>query len=213
MYKLFIKRLIDLTAAMAGFMLFFPVIAIVATALTFSLKGSPFFFQKRAGKKGKIFRIVKFKTMTDERDASGVLLPDEKRLTRVGALVRKTSIDELPQLFNVITGEMSLIGPRPLLPEYLPHYTPEQNQRHEVRPGITGLAQVKGRNQIVFSRRIKYDVFYVHKLSFFLDFKILYMTLATVLLKSSFVVNGQTVDQVDDLGLSRNLSSNHFKKK
>ena len=151
--------------------------------------------------------------MNDKVDQEGVLLPDAERLTKIGGFVRKTSLDEIPQLINVLLGDMSLIGPRPLLPEYLPLYTDIQKKRHEVRPGITGLAQVKGRNEMLFSERMRNDVYYVEHLSFFLDIKIIFMTIKSVLFKSKSIVLGQTVDEVDDIGLSKNLSSNHFKKK
>ncbi|MGB8376427.1 MAG: sugar transferase, partial [Salegentibacter sp.] len=142
--------------------------------------GKPFFFQSRPGKNGEIFRIVKFRTMTDARDAKGDLLPDSERLTGAGKIVRKTSIDEIPQLFNVLKGEMSLIGPRPLLPQYLEIYSPRQSRRHEVRPGITGWAQVNGRNAISWSRKLEYDVWYVEHISFLLDMKIFFKTLKKV---------------------------------
>lgn len=213
MYKKLFKRLIDLFLAIIIFTVISPVFLIVVTVLIFANSGSPFFFQKRPGKHEKIFKLVKFKTMNDKKDSSGVLLPDSKRLTKVGKFVRKTSLDEIPQLFNVIKGDMSLIGPRPLLPEYLPLYTDEQKLRHNVRPGITGLAQVKGRNLMKFSERFKNDVYYVKNLSLFLDLKIIFMTINSVFFKKSEIINGQTVDDVDDLGISKHLSSNHFKSK
>jgi lipopolysaccharide/colanic/teichoic acid biosynthesis glycosyltransferase len=150
--------------------------------------------------------------MNDKKDTHGNLLPDAARLTKIGQFVRKTSLDEIPQLLNVLIGEMSLVGPRPLLPDYLPMYSETQRKRHDVRPGITGLAQVKGRNTMKFSERLINDVYYVENLSFFLDIKILFLTVRSVLFKSGTVINGQTVDDVDDIGLSKNLSSNHFKK-
>lgn len=149
--------------------------------------------------------------MTDAKDAQGNLLPDAERLTAVGKLVRKTSLDELPQLINVLKGDMSLVGPRPLLPEYLEIYTDEQKLRHKVKPGITGLAQVKGRNIMKFSERLKNDLYYVKNVSLSLDLKIFIWTLRSVLFKSNTIILGQTVDEIDDIGLSRNLSSNHFK--
>ena len=151
--------------------------------------------------------------MNDKKDAEGNLLSDAQRLTPIGAFVRKTSLDEIPQLINVLKGDMSLIGPRPLLPEYLSVYNKEQKKRHLVRPGITGLAQAKGRNLMKFSERLKNDVYYVNNLSFCLDIKILGLTLKVVIFKRSSIVLGQTVDEIDDIGLSKNLSSNHFKKK
>jgi undecaprenyl phosphate N,N'-diacetylbacillosamine 1-phosphate transferase len=211
MYKYFLKRIIDFITAIAGLLILSPILLLVTIGLTIANEGRPFFFQLRPGKRGKIFKILKFKTMNDKKDAEGVLLSDAKRLTTIGSLVRKTSLDELPQLLNVVKGDMSLIGPRPLLPEYLPMYNEVQKRRHEVRPGITGLAQVKGRNQMKFSERLKNDVYYVNHLSFFFDIKILVMTVQSVIFKTNTVVIGQTVDDVDDIGLSKNLSSNHFK--
>lgn len=213
MYKKLFKRLIDLFVAIITFIVILPVFLVVTIVLTIANSGSPFFFQKRPGKNEKIFRLIKFKTMNDKKDTSGVLLPDSKRLTKVGKFVRKTSLDEIPQLLNVIKGDMSLIGPRPLLPEYLPLYTEEQKLRHIVRPGITGLAQVKGRNLMKFSERFKNDVYYVKNLSLLLDIKIIFMTINSIFFKKSEIINGQTVDDVDDLGISKNLSSNHFKTK
>lgn len=151
--------------------------------------------------------------MNDKVDAQGNLLSDADRLTGIGKFVRKTSLDEIPQLLNVIKGDMSLIGPRPLLPEYLPMYDKVQKRRHEVRPGITGLAQVKGRNQMLFSERLKNDVYYVDHLSLLLDIKIIILTIRSVLFRSNTIVSGQTVEDIDDIGLSKNLQSNLFKKK
>lgn len=212
MYKLFFKRVIDFTFSLIFLIVFSPIFIFVMLGLFFINNGKPFFFQKRAGKNDEIFEIVKFKTMTDKKDDNGDLLPDSERLTSFGAFVRKTSLDELPQLFNIFKGEMSLIGPRPLLPEYLEFYSDYHKRRHLVRPGITGLAQVKGRNQMKFSERFNNDVYYVENISFGLDIKIIFLTIKSVLFKSSTIVNGQTVDEVDDLGISRNLSKNHFKK-
>jgi len=212
MYKLFFKRLIDFILVLIFLLVFSPIFLFVMIGLSIVNHGSPFFFQKRAGKNDKIFKIIKFKTMNDKKDDNGILLPDTDRLTSFGAFVRKTSLDELPQFFNILKGEMSLIGPRPLLPEYLEFYSDYHKKRHLVRPGITGLAQVKGRNQMKFSERFNNDVYYVEHLSFILDCKIIILTIKSVLFKSSTVVNGQTVDEVDDLGISRNLSKNHFKK-
>lgn len=213
MYKNFFKRIIDFFAAFFGLILLSPIFIIVTIGLFFANQGKPFFFQKRPGKNEKIFKIIKFKTMNDKKDSEGNLLPDAERLTKIGSFVRKTSLDEIPQLINVLKGDMSLIGPRPMLPEYLPLYSEKHKQRHNVKPGITGLAQVKGRNTMKFSERFDNDVFYVNNLSFLLDLKIVLLTIKSVLFKSSTIVNGQTVDDVDDLGISRNLSSNHFKKK
>ena len=213
MYKHFGKRLFDVVFASVAFLVFLPAIAIVLALLAIANNGQPFFFQLRPGRDEKLFTIIKFKTMNDRKDSSGRLLSDADRLTNVGRFVRKTSLDELPQLINVILGDMSLIGPRPLLPEYLAHYTNVEKRRHDVRPGITGLAQVKGRNQMKFSERLKNDVYYVDNLSFSLDFEVFLLTIKTILFKSKTVVHGQTVDEVDDIGLSRNLSSNHFNNK
>ncbi|WP_051891301.1 sugar transferase [Chryseobacterium sp. JM1] len=212
MYKLFIKRIIDFILALIFLLIFSPIFLFVMIGLWMVNQGSPFFFQKRAGKNDQIFKIIKFKTMNDKKDSDGVLLPDTERLTSFGSFVRKTSLDELPQFFNILKGEMSLIGPRPLLPEYLEFYSEYHKRRHWVRPGITGLAQVKGRNQMKFSERFNNDVYYVENLSLTLDIKIIFLTVKSILFKSSTIVNGQTVDEVDDLGISRNLSKNHFKK-
>ena len=212
MYKNLIKPIFDISTALVGLILISPIFLVVWLLLCYYNQGSPFFFQKRPGKNGQIFSIIKFKTMNNKKDSNGVLLPDSVRLTKIGSFIRKTSIDEIPQLFNVIKGDMSLIGPRPLLPEYLSLYTEEQKKRHLVRPGITGLAQVKGRNVMKFSERFINDVYYVNNLSFILDCKILLMTIESVLFNSGTIVNGQTVDEVDDVGVSKNLNSNHFKK-
>lgn len=198
--------------AFFGLLLLSPVFIVVTIALYFANSGKPFFFQLRPGKDERIFKIVKFKTMNDKTNEKGELLPDTERLTYIGAFVRKTSLDEIPQLINVLKGDMSIIGPRPMLPEYLPLYSEKHKRRHNVRPGITGLAQVKGRNQMKFSERFDNDVYYVENISLGLDIKIIILTIKSVLFKSSTIVNGQTVDEVDDLGISRNLSSNHFKK-
>ena len=185
MYRRFFKRVIDISAS-AGVLLVLAVpLGAVSLWLHFANKGAgAFFFQDRPGKNGKIFRIAKFKTMTDERDSQGNLLPDEIRLTKVGRLVRSTSIDELPQLWNVLKGDMSLIGPRPLLPEYLPLYSPEQARRHEVRPGITGWAQCHGRNAISWARKFELDVWYVDNVSFKTDCSVVWTTLKKVLKRS-----------------------------
>lgn len=212
MYRNGIKIILDFLAALLLLLVLSPIFILVLLVLAVVNGGSPFFYQTRPGKNEKLFKIIKFKTMTDKTDASGMLLPDADRLTGFGKFVRKTSLDELPQLFNVLAGDMSLVGPRPLLPEYIPLYTEEQKKRHLVKPGITGLAQVRGRNQMLFSQRFKNDVFYVENLSFYLDLKILLLTISSVLFKSRTVVLGQTVDEVDDVGLSRNLDANHFKK-
>ncbi len=176
MYRRFLKRFFDFLAALSAFFVLSPVFVITAIVLTFSNRGKPFFFQSRPGMNGEIFKIFKFKTMNDKKDKSGELLPDSDRLTSFGRLVRKLSIDEIPQLLNVIKGDMSLVGPRPLLVEYLPLYSLEQDRRHSVKPGITGWAQVNGRNAISWEKKFEYDVWYVDHLSFSLDLKILFLT-------------------------------------
>lgn len=182
MYAHFFKRLFDFTIALIAILCLSPILIVVTIWLHFANKGAgAFFTQERPGKGENIFRVVKFKSMTDERDTNGNLLPDEKRLTKIGNLIRKTSIDELPQLFNVLKGDMALIGPRPLLVQYLKIYTPEQHRRHEVRPGITGWAQVNGRNAITHTKKIEYDVWYVDHLTMALDIKIIFMTIHNVL--------------------------------
>lgn len=184
MYKHFFKRLIDFTIALVALSIIWPFLLIVTIWLHFANKGAgAFFFQQRPGKDGKIFKVIKFKTMTDERDAKGVLLPDADRLTKVGSFVRSTSIDELPQLINVLKGDMALIGPRPLLVQYLPLYSKEQMRRHEVRPGISGWAQCHGRNQISWTEKFKLDVWYVDNLSLLTDLKVIFITIKKVLFR------------------------------
>jgi lipopolysaccharide/colanic/teichoic acid biosynthesis glycosyltransferase len=180
MYKTFIKRFLDFSIALIGLVLILPLFILVIVGLFFANQGKPFFFKIRPGKKGQLFKIIKFKTMNDKKDNEGNLLSDAERLTKIGAFVRKTSLDEIPQLLNVIKGDMSLIGPRPLLPEYLPLYNDFQNKRHEVKPGITGWAQVNGRNAISWQQKFEYDVWYVENVSFLLDLKILYQTIKKV---------------------------------
>lgn len=182
MYAHCLKRLFDFTFALLAIICLSPLLLVVTIWLHFANKGAGAFFkQERPGKDAKIFRVVKFKSMTDERDADGNLLPDAQRLTKIGKVIRKTSIDELPQLFNVLKGDMALIGPRPLLVKYLPLYSKEQMRRHEVRPGITGWAQVNGRNAITHTKKFEYDVWYVDHLSLALDLKIIFMTINNVL--------------------------------
>lgn len=204
------KRMIDLSFSAIGILLLLPLFIVVFVMLSIANDGRPLFFQKRAGKKGRIFTVIKFKTMNDKTGNDGNLLSDAERLTKIGAFIRRTSLDEIPQLFNIFKGDMSLIGPRPLLPEYLPYYTPEQQRRHEVRPGITGLAQINGRNMLKFSERFLLDVEYVNTVSFILDCKIFWKTIFKT--GSKGVVHGQTVDEVDDLGISKGLAANHFKR-
>jgi lipopolysaccharide/colanic/teichoic acid biosynthesis glycosyltransferase len=179
-YNKYIKRIIDFSIALVAFFFFFPIFVIVFIGLYIANHGKPFFFQLRPGKKGQLFKIIKFKTMNDKMDGDGNLLPDAFRLTKIGAFVRKTSLDEFPQLLNVLKGEMSLIGPRPLLPEYLSLYNDTQKRRHEVKPGITGWAQVNGRNAISWQQKFEYDVWYVNHVSFLLDCKIVYLTINKV---------------------------------
>ncbi len=180
MYRIVFKRLIDLVIAGIAFILAFPFFLLTAIVLYFLNAGKPFFFQVRPGKYGQLFTVIKFKTMNDKKDAKGVLLPDAERLTTFGKWVRKTSMDEIPQLLNVIKGDMSLIGPRPLLVEYLPLYNTSQTKRHDVRPGITGWAQVNGRNAISWERKFELDVWYVEHLSWQLDLKIVFLTVFKV---------------------------------
>lgn len=191
MYKNFFKRLFDFSAALIGFIVISPIFIFVVVGLYFSNKGKPFFFQLRPGKEEKLFNIIKFKTMTDGKDSAGQLLPDDQRLTGIGKFVRKTSLDEIPQLLNVIKGDMSLIGPRPLLPQYLPLYNPIQKRRHEVRPGITGWAQVNGRNAISWEQKFEYDVWYVNHISLYLDIKILIKTVKKVFIREGISAEGQ----------------------
>lgn len=191
-YRRFLKRTIDIIASGGALVLLSPLIGITAIWLHFANKGAgTFFFQERPGWNSKIFKVVKFKTMTDERDSNGKLLPDAQRLTKVGRFVRSTSIDELPQLWNVLKGDMSLIGPRPLMVKYLPLYSPEQARRHEVRPGITGWAQINGRNNITWQKKFEYDVWYVDNISFILDCKIIIETLKKVICRSDINKEGQ----------------------
>lgn len=181
MYKCFFKYILDFTVSFIGLLIISPVLLIVTIVLVIQNKGTPFFLQTRPGKNQKAFKIIKFKTMTDERDSDGNLLPDIDRMTKLGKIIRKLSIDELPQFLNVIKGDMSLIGPRPLLFKYIPLYSQEQLRRHEVKPGITGWAQVNGRNSISWTKRFELDVDYVDNLSFLLDIKILYLTVLKVI--------------------------------
>ena len=180
LYRNFLKRVLDLVVSLFAFCLLLPLFIVVTALLFIANQGSPFFVQPRPGKKGRIFRLVKFKTMNDKKDAVGNLLSDAERLTGIGKFIRKTSLDEIPQLINVIKGEMSLIGPRPLLVEYLPLYNDTQKRRHDVRPGITGWAQVNGRNAIGWKEKFELDVWYVDHVSFRLDCKIILFTLMKV---------------------------------
>jgi len=180
LYSNFFKRLIDFVIAVTAFVVLSPVFVIAVIFLLIANNGKPFFLQARPGKHGRIFKVIKFKTMNDKRDANGALLPDADRLTAVGSFIRKTSMDEMPQLLNVIKGDMSLVGPRPLLIEYLPLYNETQQKRHDVRPGITGWAQVNGRNAISWAQKFDYDVWYVSNITFWLDIKIMFMTVEKI---------------------------------
>ena len=191
MYKNFIKPAIDFVLALVGFLFLSPVFVLVMIGLFFANDGKPFFFQLRPGKDGKIFKIIKFKTMTDKKDENGNLLPDADRLTKIGSFVRKTSLDEIPQLLNVIKGDMALVGPRPLLPQYLELYNDFQRRRNEVKPGITGWAQVNGRNSISWEKKFEYDVWYVDNVSFLLDIKIQIMTVLKVVKSEGINEQGQ----------------------
>ena len=185
------KRYLDIIISLIVILLISPLLLVTMTCLYFVNKNAGiFFFQQRPGKNGKIFKVIKFKTMTDDRDPDGNLLPDEERLTQIGKFVRASSIDELPQLINVLKGDMSLIGPRPLLPQYLPLYSKGQARRHEVRPGITGWAQVNGRNAISWTKKFELDVWYVDHCSFLLDLKIIYLTLVKVFCRSDINKEG-----------------------
>lgn len=189
MYKHFFKRFFDLFIVLSILVIIWPILLVIAICLHFANKGSgTFFYQERPGRNGKIFKIVKFKSMTDEKDENGVLLPNKQRLTKVGAFIRKTSIDELPQLWNVLKGDMALIGPRPLLIQYLPYYTKREQLRHTVRPGITGWAQVNGRNNLSWNEKLAYDVFYVEHLSIILDLKIIFRTILNILKRKDIEV-------------------------
>ncbi len=192
MYRNFFKRFFDFWISLIALICISPILLVVTIWLHFANKGAgAFFFQERPGKDGKIFKVIKFKTMTDERDENGELLPDEDRLTKVGEFVRSTSIDELPQLINVLKGDMALIGPRPLLVKYLPRYSPEQMRRHEVRPGISGWAQCHGRNAISWTEKFKLDVWYVDHVSLWTDVQVIWITVMKVLKRADINEAGQ----------------------
>lgn len=213
MYKHFFKRFLDFWISLIALICISPILLVVTIWLHFANKGAgAFFFQERPGKDAKIFKVIKFKTMTDERDENGELLSNEQRLTKIGRLVRAASIDELPQFINVLKGDMALIGPRPLLTWFLPLYTAEQARRHEVRPGITGWAQVNGRNTVSYSQKFKYDVWYVDHLSFMTDVKIVMTTIKNVLSRKD-IANG-IQNEVDDLGWAekRKWAEQEFEK-
>ena len=196
LYKSFFKRIIDFVIVALALLFLSPFLIVVTIWLHFANKGAgAFFFQERPGKNAKIFKVIKFKTMTDERDENGKLLPDAQRLTKVGKFVRSTSIDELPQLINVLKGDMALIGPRPLLVKYLPLYSKEQARRHEVRPGITGWAQVNGRNAISWTKKFELDVWYVDHCSMMLDFKIVFTTIKKIFIREGITKEGQATTE------------------
>jgi len=199
-YKFFIKRSLDFCVSLIVLILISPIFILLIVFLAIANNGKPFFVQRRPGKNEKIFSIIKFKTMNDRVDDNGQLLPDKDRLTKVGSFVRKTSLDEIPQLLNVLKGEMSLIGPRPLIIEYLPIYNTTQKKRHDVKPGITGWAQINGRNSITWKKKFEYDVWYVENCSFLLDAKIIGLTLKKVI-------------QKEDVNLSEELTSEYFNGK
>ncbi|THF50560.1 sugar transferase [Flavobacterium supellecticarium] len=196
MYKNYCKPFFDFIVAFFGLLILSPIVIIVMIALFIANDGKPFFFQIRPGKNERLFKIVKFKTMNDKRDENGNLLPDSERLTRVGNFVRKTSLDEIPQLLNVLKGDMSLVGPRPLLPQYLPLYSETQKKRHLVKPGITGWAQVNGRNAISWQQKFEYDVFYVNNISFKIDMKIIILTVKKVVVREGISAEGVATMEV-----------------
>ena len=204
MYKHFFKRFFDFCIVLIALLIIWPFLLIIAVWLHFANKGAgAFFFQERPGKDGKIFKLIKFKSMTDERDAEGNLLPDKDRITSVGKFVRKTSIDELPQLINVLKGDMALIGPRPLLPEYLPYYTERERLRHTVRPGISGWAQVNGRNNVTWDQKLELDVYYVEHLSFWMDIHVLLTTVKNVLRAKDVNVIPSVIEGIGKLNVER----------
>lgn len=191
MYKNYYKRIFDFIIALVGLICLSPIFIVVTIGLYFANQGNPFFFQARPGLNEKIFKIIKFKTMNDKKDPNGNLLSDAERLTPIGAFVRKTSLDEIPQLINVLKGDMAIIGPRPLLPQYLPIYNETQKRRHEVRPGITGWAQVNGRNAISWTKKFELDVWYVDNISLILDVKIFFLTIKKVFVREGISQEGQ----------------------
>lgn len=198
MYKNFIKRCMDFLLALCGIIVLSPILLVLVVLVRVKLGSPVLFHQERPGRHEKIFKLYKFRSMTDERDAQGNLLPDEERLTKFGKLLRSTSLDELPELFNILKGDMSLIGPRPLLVRYLPYYTDEERRRHDVRPGLTGLAQVNGRNALGWEDRFRYDLYYVDHLNFLLDARIIVMTAGKVLKRSGTLSGAdQTVADFD----------------
>jgi lipopolysaccharide/colanic/teichoic acid biosynthesis glycosyltransferase len=209
MYQQFFKRIIDIFVTLVVFIVLCPVFIVTSIVLLFLNNGKIFFTQNRVGEKSKIFRLYKFKSMNDRRGKDGVLLRDLERLTSFGKFIRKSSIDELPQLFNILKGDMSVIGPRPLLPEYLPFYTVDHAKRHDIKPGITGLAQVNGRNGLMFSERFNFDVKYISNVRFFSDMKILIMTFSKFFQKSEIKL-GRPMSEIDDIGITQGLTKNYF---
>ena len=213
MYKHFFKRVIDFCIALVALVCISPILLVITIWLHFANKGAGvFFLPERPGKNGKIFKVIKFKTMTDERDADGNLLPDTVRLTKVGKFVRSTSLDELPQLINVLKGDMSFIGPRPLYVNFLKLYDEKQARRHEVRPGISGWAQVHGRNLCTYSKKFEYDVWYVDHINFKVDVQILFLTIANVFGRKDIGVGSGNNDEVDDLGFTQRLKDMGLKE-
>ncbi len=208
MYKKLFKRILDLLIALMVLIILSPIYIFLTILLYFANDGKAFFTQERVGKNDKIFKLLKFKSMNDKTDSDGILLPDVKRLTSMGIFIRKTSLDELPQIFNVIKGDMSIIGPRPLLPQYLPYYSTYHSRRHEVKPGVTGLAQTQGRNNLKFSERFNLDVKYVDNVCFSGDVKILIQTIVNLFVRTSDVKIGRPLSELDDVGVSKGLSKN-----
>ena len=208
MYRRFFKRLFDFMIALVGLIILSPLLLILWIGLSIANKGAgAFFLQERPGKDEKIFKVIKFKTMNDRRDENGNLLPDNERLTTIGRWIRSLSLDEIPQLINVLKGDMSLIGPRPLLVQYLPLYDEVQRRRHEVRPGITGWAQVNGRNLLLLSKKFEYDVWYVDHLSFCLDVKILFLTIQNIFTRKGIGEGAENMKDVDDLHFMEQLKN------
>lgn len=195
MYKKYLKRILDFCLSLLALLVLSPVLLVLTVVGAAVMGGNPFFTQLRPGKNEKIFKLIKFRSMTNKKDADGKLLPDEQRLTKYGKLLRSTSLDELPELINILKGDMSLVGPRPLLVEYLPYYTQEERHRHDVRPGLTGLAQVNGRNNLSWEQKFAYDLEYVNNLTFCMDVRVLAMTVAKVFVRAD-VLSGDQLKKV-----------------
>ena len=206
MYAKFLKRVIDFILSLSALIVLSPILLILVIVTAIAMKGNPFFTQQRPGKNEKIFRLIKFRTMTNEKDENGELLPDDVRLNKFGKFLRSTSLDELPELINILKGDMSIVGPRPLVVQYLPYYTTEERMRHTVRPGLTGLAQVKGRNSLTWEERFSFDIEYVSKFSFLMDLNIIIETVICVLKRSDIGVRGEGV--LIDFDKYRNLKEN-----